>query len=241
MTLSIIIPTLNEEKYLPLLLKSIKKQTLKPLEIILADARSKDETIKIGREFGCKIIKGGNPGFGRNNGAKIAKGEMLLFLDADVILPKRTFLEDSVNEIKERRLDVTSCYLKPRSHLKVYELLFDLANQYLRINQTVNPKAMGYIIFVKKAVHRKLKGFDSSILLGEDFDYIKRSAKVGRFALLESHKILVSIRRFEKEGRFKLITKYIISELHQMVAGPIRKKIYNYKFGEFENLHKHET
>ena len=101
MTLSIIIPTLNEEKYLPLLLKSIKKQTLKPLEIILADARSKDETIKIGREFGCKIIKGGNPGFGRNNGAKIAKGEMLLFLDADVILPKRTFLEDSVNEIKE--------------------------------------------------------------------------------------------------------------------------------------------
>ena len=71
--LSIIIPALNEEKYLPLLLGEIKKQNFADdLEIIVADAGSVDKTIEIARSFGCEITKGGLPAKGRNEGGKVA-------------------------------------------------------------------------------------------------------------------------------------------------------------------------
>ena len=82
--ISIIIPAYNEEKYLPKLLECIKKQTYKGYEIIVADAGSKDRTGQIAKKYGCKVVKGGMPAVGRNNGAKVAKGNILLFLDADV-------------------------------------------------------------------------------------------------------------------------------------------------------------
>ena len=90
--LSIIIPTLNEEYHLPLLLSSIKEQQKDPpdYEIIIADAGSKDKTLEIAKSFGCKITKGGLPAKGRNEGAKIAQGDLLLFLDADTILPENS-------------------------------------------------------------------------------------------------------------------------------------------------------
>ena len=81
--ISIVIPAYNEERYLPILLDCIKKQTYKNHEIIVADANSTDSTRQIAKKYGCKVVKGGMPGIGRNNGAKAAKGEMLLFLDAD--------------------------------------------------------------------------------------------------------------------------------------------------------------
>ena len=75
--LSIIIPTLNEEKYLPKLLDSIVKQSYKDYEIIIADNNSKDKTRSIARSYGCRLTKGGMPAVARNNGAKIARGKLL--------------------------------------------------------------------------------------------------------------------------------------------------------------------
>ena len=75
MILSIIIPTYNEEEYLPVLLESIKKQNFNDYEVIVADANSTDRTREIAKEYGCLIVDGGLPAVGRNNGAKVAKGE----------------------------------------------------------------------------------------------------------------------------------------------------------------------
>ncbi len=68
--LSIIIPTLNEEKWLLFILESIKHQNFKNYEIIVADAGSRDKTIAIAKHYGCEIVPGGCPAAGRNNGAK---------------------------------------------------------------------------------------------------------------------------------------------------------------------------
>ena len=75
MILSIIIPTYNEEEYLPVLLDSIKSQSFDDYEIIVADANSTDKTREIAESYGCIVVAGGLPAVGRNNGAKIAKGE----------------------------------------------------------------------------------------------------------------------------------------------------------------------
>src|ERR1700722_20305548 len=102
--ISIIIPSLNEEKYLPATLESIKRQDFKDCEIILADAGSTDKTLEIAAQYGCRVIEGGLPARGRNNGAQVAKGDILFFLDADSMLPDG-FLSKVIAEFNERKLD----------------------------------------------------------------------------------------------------------------------------------------
>src|SRR3989344_4462300 len=110
--ISIIIPTFNEEKYLPKLLNCIKNQTYKDYEIIIADANSKDKTKAIAKKYGCKTVRGGLPAVGRNNGAKAAKGDILLFLDADSLIEK-DFLKNCLGDIQKRNLDVAGTCLSP--------------------------------------------------------------------------------------------------------------------------------
>lgn len=85
---SIIIPAYNEEDYLPNCLRSIKNQTYKNIEIIVVDNNSQDKTPEIAKNFGAKVVKveKKNLSVVRNAGAKVAKGEILFFVDADSIL-----------------------------------------------------------------------------------------------------------------------------------------------------------
>ncbi len=94
--LSIIIPTYNEEEYLPYLLRSIEAQSYTDFEVIVADNGSTDTTAKLATDSGARVVSGGNPAEGRNSGAAAAKGENLLFLDADVILPDPWFLQMTI-------------------------------------------------------------------------------------------------------------------------------------------------
>ena len=130
MILSIIIPTYNEEEYLPLLLKSIKQQDFRDYEIIVADANSKDNTVKIAEEYGCIVVEGGMPAVGRNNGAKVAKGEYLLFLDSDLKLTE-DYLAKVIYEFKMERLGIAITQMKPLSKKTEDKILHDLANLFM--------------------------------------------------------------------------------------------------------------
>lgn len=229
--LSIIIPTLNEEKYLPLLLKSIQAQEFGDYEIIVADAASKDKTVEIARNFGCKVIAGGLPAKGRNEGAKVAKGELLLFLDADVVLPKG-FLKEFLEKFKNKKLDIASCGLQATERGIIYRLGEKLWNLYFKLNQYFFPCAGSFCILVKKKLHQKLRGFDETIRVGEDFDYVRRVKKMGKFHFFLSPSFLISARRFEEEGLVRTLFKYLAIEFQQIFFGPIRKD-FNYNFNHY--------
>lgn len=111
---TIVIPTLNEEKYLPHLLQSLSEQTFTDFEVIVADADSQDATRGIAASQGCLVVPGGRIATGRNAGARHARGEYILFLDADVSIAP-AFLEELLNRVQRQKLDVASGFITPDS------------------------------------------------------------------------------------------------------------------------------
>ena len=125
MGLAIIIPAKNEEKTISYLLSSIKEQSIQDIKIIVSDANSKDKTKEIAKKYGCEIVEGGKPGKGRNKGIEnaIKQGfKLCMVIDADAILPSKYFIEQSLKEFKERRLDLAGTLQKPFDTKKKIEL-----------------------------------------------------------------------------------------------------------------------
>lgn len=233
--LSIIIPTLNDEKYLPLLLQTIEKQNLDgQCEIVVSDAGSRDRTIQVASDFGCKVVSGGLPAKGRNQGAKAATGDLFLFLDAEALLPK-DFLAKILVEFERRGLDIASCRLEPIEEAWMprfilprffYNLLYNWPIQLL---ESAFPYASS-LILVKRELHERLQGFDQKIRIGEDHDYARRGAKVGKFGVLKSSKLPLFMRRCREEGIIRTNVKYQLCNLFNVSLGEVKSDIFRYDF-----------
>lgn len=232
--LSIIIPTYNEERYLPKLLECLKKQTLQPHEIIIGD-NSKDRTVEIARAAGCIVTDGPSVGAGRNNPGKIATGDLLLFLDCDVRFGP-DFLEKAVMEFTQRKLTISMIQFGYDSW-HPFDVLFGwIMNYGNRLLQYIWPFTHGFSIMSTKAVFNKVDGFDETLKLGEDVDYGQRASKHGKFRIITSTKLWISPRRLKEEGRFSLMWKLIKSTVTIWMGGKIKhdNKKFTHTFGEHE-------
>ena len=232
MEVSVVIPTLNEEALLRRLLGDLRQQTFDNYEIIVADAGSSDRTQEIAREYGAIVAAGGRPATGRNNGAKVAHGAFLFFLDADVRVPA-TFLHDAYSEIQQRYLDLATCEVAPLSENPADKLLHDFANFAIKLGQFSEPRAPGCCILVSRRLFRRVGGFDESLRMAEDHDFVKRASQFRPLRVLRSTHVSVSVRRLEKEGRVRLVNKYLAVELHRVFLGEIKNEIFEYEFGNF--------
>ena len=241
MILSIIIPTYNEEEYLPVLLESIKQQDFRDYEIIVADADSKDNTVKIAEEYGCIVVEGGMPAVGRNNGAKVAKGDYLLFLDSDLKLTE-DYLAKVIYEFKMERLGIAITQMKPLSKKTEDKLLHDLANLFMISVEKIKPHGAGcYGIIAKRELHECCGGFNEELTFGEDTEYIERLAKKERFKVLRNAKIGVSTRRLEEEGLATLAKQYGKSTVNDFLGIRTEASDLNYGFDhgkEYVSKHK---
>ena len=241
MILSIIIPTYNEEEYLPVLLESIKQQDFSDYEIIVADADSKDNTVKIAEEYGCIVVEGGIPAVGRNNGAKVAKGDYLLFLDSDLKLTE-DYLAKVIYEFKMERLGIAITQMKPLSKKTEGKLLHDLANLFMISVEKIKPHGAGcYGIIAKRELHERCGGFNEELTFGEDTEYIERLAKKERFKVLRNAKIGVSTRRLEEEGLATLAKQYGKSTVNDFLGIRTEASDLNYGFDhgkEYVSKHK---
>jgi glycosyltransferase involved in cell wall biosynthesis len=234
--LSIVIPTYNEEEYLPRLLASIRSQRFEGYEIIVADAKSTDRTRAIAARFGAKVVDGGMPGPGRNLGAAAAQGDLLLFLDADVILPDLDWLARKVEQFNRRKLDAGTCLVKPLGGKAIDLFAHNVFNAHMMATQFVMAHAPGFCIFATKELHDRIGGFDATIKLAEDHDYVDRASQVGKFRVMTGSRIRVSVRRFERDGRFSIFAKYLMAELYLLTGTQIRTDRFRYTFGYDKNV-----
>jgi glycosyltransferase involved in cell wall biosynthesis len=231
---SIIIITKNEQENLPILLESIKQQTIQPQEIIVSDAGSADKTVEIARAYGARIVNGGLPSRGRNAGAQASNTDYLLFLDSDVELIDCNFLKKAWEDFLYHGFDVATADVYPKSNKIWDKLTHKFYNKYVRIWGALHPHAPGFCIFVKKSVHNKISGFDEKICFCEDHEYAARAVKKygARFGFITKDVCVpVSVRRMDRDGRFMIALKYILGELHFLFLGPIRDDRFKYTFG----------
>ncbi len=239
-TISIIIPALNEEAHIPGLLKSIRQQTCPPLEVIVADAGSSDRTTEIALQAGCRVVSGGKPARGRNAGAKVALGDIFLFLDADV-LPSSNFLASVLDEFIQRGLDVATCPVQPMVGTLTDAIFHEAANIFIRATQSFNPHAPGFCILSRRQLHESISGFDETLYLCEDHDYVRRaSSHGGKFGILHMP-IPVSVRRFETDGRLNVAIRYSFLAINQLIGDPFNQDVFDRYLGEYHFGHHLQT
>ena len=231
MKISIIIPTYNEEEYLPKLLESIKSQDFTDYEVIVADAQSDDNTREIAKEYGCVVVEGGLPGPGRNRGAEVAQGEILLFLDSDLELTEN-YLSNVIEEFESEDLGIAITQMTPLSEKKRDKYLHDLANWFMIAVENIKPHGAGcYGIISKKELHDEVDGFDENLSFGEDTDYIERVAEISEFKVLRNARIGVSTRRLEEEGLYTLLKQYGKSTVNDFRGKRTSAEDLGYEFG----------
>lgn len=231
--ISIIIPALNEEKPLAKLFECLKNQSMKDFEVIVADAGSKDATRGVAEKYGALVTEGGLPGVGRNRGAARASGEYLVFLDADVQIGE-DFLRKSLQEIRERNIQIGGCEAVPLSGSAFDRLIHKTAFLMMKLTSETNPRLPGYCMFFRRDVFTAVGGFDEEVQLAEDYDLVRRASEIAPLQLLETVQVHVSMRRFDKEGRLPYIGKAVKVFFFRKLKGEIRDGSIEYEFDNFE-------
>jgi glycosyltransferase involved in cell wall biosynthesis len=232
--LSIIVPTFNEEDFLPRLLASIEAQDFTDREVIVADNDSQDRTRAIARSHGVRVVAGGTPAVGRNRGAAAAHGEYLMFLDADVVLPEG-FLSHIVRRFDEEFVDICIPWIRPIDGTKaIYRTIYQFSNTFYKLMEVLQPQGLGVCILVTRRLHERIGGFAESKRVSEDFDYISRAAKVGRFRVFPSVRVYHSVRRYVAEGVGPLVQKQFASGMLYLLTGK-SAEVPEYEFGTFSH------
>ena len=198
--LSIIIPTLNERAGIALLLAAIQDQSLKDVEVIVADGGSQDGTRAIARSHGATIADS-DPGRGKqlNKGAGIADGDHLLFLHADSAFTSRRQLEDALEILQRRQADTAAHFpleFVSEDPRVLSGLQYFAAKTHLNRPGTFNGDQG---LLIRAEAFHLLGGFSERYPFLEDQDFGERFSGYGEFITLPDP-LRTSARRFEQEG-----------------------------------------
>lgn len=239
--LSIVIITLNEEKYISQTLECLSRQSFQNFELIIVDSDSDDNTEKVAlkskhlfEEFQFVNMKSRGVSKWRNTGGKLAKYENILFLDADTTFHKG-FLENLMSETHLRQLETAAVQMTSKEKSFFYAFGFLFMNMGMRITQYFSPTGVWACLYSKKYVFDAIWGFDERISLCEDCDYLKRSKSAGYKFWVLKEKFYFDLRRLGQDGLLKTYFKYIRANFHRFTKWElIDDDKYDYKFWHYK-------
>lgn len=208
--ISLVIPTYNEEKYLPKLFKSLDKSEIYPDEIIIVDDNSEDKTREIAISYGAIVINVNkrNIGYARKIGMLMAKNDILVSGSADMIVDRYWLskITEPINQgydLSFGRIEVDSEDIINNWFVKAVNIYTDISFKLLRLVW-----ASGDNIAINKRFYHKILGF-RDLMMGEDIDLIKRALKVGKVYYAKDAIIYTSDRRAKSWGKLKFLFYYL--------------------------------
>jgi glycosyltransferase involved in cell wall biosynthesis len=210
---SIIIPVLNEEKYLPRLLECIVNQKERDYELIVVDGKSEDQTKENAQKYKKQFphfsfleVTKRNVSYQRNEGAKIAQGEYLIFFDADVMI-EPLFLQTLKRVLQKQHFLLCTTNIVPdekKLHKKFITLIANIGRDiFLVLGRAY---AGGFNHIIRKDLFFTLGGYDERIVYAEDVELLDRAHKKGVLMKnLHTPTLIYSFRRFEQFGYLPVI------------------------------------
>lgn len=205
--ISIIIPAFNEERYLPATLQAVQNSALllrsrggANTEVIVVDNNSSDATIAVARSFGARVITElqRNIARARNCGAANAQGKVLIFIDADTLVPEE--LLQHICEI----LATPGCiggavdteYRPKKWSIRVYLSFWRIFGKALGF-------AQGATQFCLRDTFTATSGYNESLFMSEDVDFYARMRRHarrvgGNVRFIDDLKVVPSCRRFDQ-------------------------------------------
>lgn len=200
--ISVIIPAYNEEKYILKTLKSVKAQSFKDFESIVVANNCTDNTVKVSNGK-CDLVietKRRGQSLAMNIGARKAKGEIFVFLDADTEISANTF--ERISRVYRKRDYVAVMRTKP----DVKEFSF-LAVYFFKnlAHKTKLWKGHSGVTICSKKTFNKVGGFDEKLKIRKHSKFIKKARKYVRYKQIKWAYATTSMRRLQKRGIIHLV------------------------------------
>jgi rSAM/selenodomain-associated transferase 2 len=219
--ISVIIPTLNEEDWIEASLRSVDRQP-GPKQIIVSDGGSSDQTRLLAERFATVIRAPRGRAAQMNSGARSARGNILLFLHADTLLPEGAFT------LIRRKLNA------PRFEAGIFRLSFDrtspLLNFYSLCTRVPTPMICfgDRGLFVQREVFEEVGGYPE-IPMFEDLELACQLHARGRFLFAEPA-VITAARRFDRNGALHQQLQNIYLWLNYMLGGDPKQRADRYTY-----------
>lgn len=242
---SIIVPCLNEEKYIGKLLHTLAKQTDQDFELFVVDGKSEDKTVEIINQYKTQLpqltlIISDRRGvsYQRNLGAASAQSEHLLFLDADSRLDA-DYVKDFKEEQYKCAADIATAYIWPDSTNPLDWFFWLGGNLVIDLSRFTWPFAPGMNLYLRKEIFDKAGGFDTEIKVGEDTDLVKRASAIGgKFVVLKKPKYFTDVRRLKTEGHFGYLVKLMLIAWQAHRRGGFENVSIEYRMGDWDDYER---
>lgn len=228
MNLSIIIPVRQEEKAIKRTVTYLKEQLGTEVQVIVSDGKSTDNTVELARTYADTVVlyerdTPHNASKGRNDGARVATGTYLCFIDADVRIPEpKAFFERAMHHFTDARV-VGVCgpqRAEPAVETWADRVSFGLLNLGLRFQNNVLHvgEASGKFMIVRAESFKAIGGFREDLVTREDGDFFKRLSKRGKTVFDQSLMVYHGARRAHKIGWWRLWPIWIWNTLYVAVT-----------------------
>lgn len=227
--LSVVIPTLNEGKYLERTLLRLSK--IDDLEIIVVDANSKDDTVRIGSKL-AKVFSLNKRGIARarNYGAFCASGDIIIFLDADVLVPY-DFDKKVLQSFRSDGVVGATCAIMPIRPRFAENVFFSAYNLLIRLFLSLNVSrfkfSRGEFIVIRKKDFIAIGGFNEQLPCMEDHDLSFRLSRRGRIVFIKNLTVFESMRRVRNWGLFRTVGTWFLDFLFFVLFDKTYSKVWN--------------